>query len=229
MLVLNDLYVSITESNLFLDFTQVDLSLRTVTTHPTWLTTYFTYYPNWPLTLPKKLFLTEVRILTYDPEFPDLFFFSDFDNTELYIDYMNKKAQRWGLDKNDLLQVISSPKTNAHFNKFELTENSNTISYRGQDYYIPDLSFEERLTLLNKLTYDQLSKYNSLECIRAEHHISTPSRKLQYPEPYIASASFVHTDIGFIHILHYQYWLWFFFIFLIIFFFHYIFVYNALV
>jgi len=80
-------------------------------------------------------------------------------------------------------------------------------------------SEEERLDLASKLTYDQLSKYNNLECVRSQNHISIPTRKLHYPEPFIASASFIHTDIGFMHILHYQYWLWFFFIFLIIFFF----------
>ena len=33
---------------------------------------------------------------------------------------------------------------------------------------------------------------------------STPDTKLHYPEPFIASPSFVHEEIWFIHILHYQ-------------------------
>jgi hypothetical protein len=33
---------------------------------------------------------------------------------------------------------------------------------------------------------------------------STPDVKLYYPEPFIASPSFVHEDLWFIHILHYQ-------------------------
>lgn len=46
-----------------------------------------------------------------------------------------------------------------------------------------------------------------------------PDCKLYYPEPFIASASFLHEEIWFIHILHYNYWLWFFFITLIMFYF----------
>ena len=50
-------------------------------------------------------------------------------------------------------------------------------------------------------------------------HFSTPNVKLYYPEPFIASPTFMHDDIWFLHIVIYQYWLWFFFIFLIVFFF----------
>jgi hypothetical protein len=35
--------------------------------------------------------------------------------------------------------------------------------------------------------------------------LSTPDFKLYYPEPFIASPSFVHEDIWYIHILHYNY------------------------
>lgn len=81
------------------------------------------------------------------------------------------------------------------------------------------LNEEDRYSLLNEFSYDQLKKYSNLEMVRTMNHIATPTRKLHYPEPYVASPSFTHTDIGFMHILHYQYWLWFFFIFLIVFFF----------
>ena len=49
--------------------------------------------------------------------------------------------------------------------------------------------------------------------------ISAPTTKIFYPEPFIASPSFVHEDLWFIHILHYQHWLWFMFISLIMFYF----------
>lgn len=49
--------------------------------------------------------------------------------------------------------------------------------------------------------------------------IATPDVKLYYPEPFIASPSFVHEELWFIHILHYQHWLWFMFISLIMFYF----------
>jgi hypothetical protein len=35
--------------------------------------------------------------------------------------------------------------------------------------------------------------------------LSTPDLKIFYPEPFIASPSFVHNDIGYIHILQYQF------------------------
>merc|ERR1711907_259769 len=38
-----------------------------------------------------------------------------------------------------------------------------------------------------------------------EQDIATPESKLYYPEPFIASPSFVHEEIWFIHILHYNY------------------------
>jgi heme/copper-type cytochrome/quinol oxidase subunit 2 len=50
-------------------------------------------------------------------------------------------------------------------------------------------------------------------------HLSAPNIKLYYPEPFIASPTFSHDDIWFLHITIYQYWLWFFFCFIIIFFF----------
>lgn len=61
--------------------------------------------------------------------------------------------------------------------------------------------------------------YNNLENIKSIYHYSIPNTKLAYPEPFIASASMMHSDLWFIHILIYQYWLWFVFVFLIIFFF----------
>jgi hypothetical protein len=36
-------------------------------------------------------------------------------------------------------------------------------------------------------------------------NLSIPDVKLYYPEPFIASPSFVHDDIWFMHILHFQY------------------------
>ena len=48
---------------------------------------------------------------------------------------------------------------------------------------------------------------------------SIPDTKLFYPEPFLASPSYMHSDLSFLHILQYWYWLWFLFIFLICFFF----------
>lgn len=55
--------------------------------------------------------------------------------------------------------------------------------------------------------------------IEALYQYSIPNTKLYYPEPYVASPSFIHNDIWYMHILVYWYWLWFVFIFIIVFFF----------
>jgi heme/copper-type cytochrome/quinol oxidase subunit 2 len=68
-------------------------------------------------------------------------------------------------------------------------------------------------------TLEDLSEFNSLEHIKTLYLGTAPNAKLYYPEPFIASPSFVHNDIGYIHILQYQFWLWFLFVFLICFFF----------
>ena len=61
------------------------------------------------------------------------------------------------------------------------------------------------LNLIHTLPVDQLDEYTNLEAVKSQYHSSVPLRKLQYPEPFIASASFVHTDIGFMHVLQYNY------------------------
>lgn len=68
---------------------------------------------------------------------------------------------------------------------------------------------------------DQLEEIESenLENIKSVYHYSIPNTKLSYPEPFIASATFMHSDLWFVHILIFQYWLWFIFVFLIVFFF----------
>lgn len=62
--------------------------------------------------------------------------------------------------------------------------------------------------------------YSSVACGRHTLDFKeTPSVKLYYPEPFVATPSFVHEDVWFLHILLYAHWLWFFFISLIILFF----------
>ena len=73
----------------------------------------------------------------------------------------------------------------------ELSNNSPISEYSG---YLPDREF-------------------------AILHTATPNIKMYYPEPFIATPTFVTEDIWFLHITIYQYWLWFIFISLIVFFF----------
>lgn len=66
---------------------------------------------------------------------------------------------------------------------------------------------------------EDLNLHNNIENITTIYHYSIPNTKLAYPEPFIASPSFMHSDLWFVHILVYQYWLWFVFVFIIVFFF----------
>ena len=65
-----------------------------------------------------------------------------------------------------------------------------------------------------EILFDEVKDESTLDYMR-----TIPDGKLYYPEPFIASPSFLHEEIWFIHILHYNYWLWFFFITLIMFYF----------
>jgi hypothetical protein len=70
---------------------------------------------------------------------------------------------------------------------------------------VTKLSPKEIIFLANNV--DDINRMEALEHIRSTYVSSAPNVKLYYPEPFIASASFIHNDIGFIHILQYQFWL----------------------
>ena len=97
------------------------------------------------------------------------------------------------------------------------TDYSNVYNHRGTLIDVTKLSHNQIMSLAVEV--DDLFKFDSLDHIRSTYVLSIPTKKLYYPEPFIASPSHIHNDLGFLHILQYQYWLWFFFIFLIIFFF----------
>jgi hypothetical protein len=147
-----------------------------------------------------------LRTLDSDHSFPDLFL-SGFPNTldPAYLDYLEKKIRRLGYDLDEFAAVNPNIRALPTLSEERIPDFSNQIIHKGRVWDIPKLADDEKFKLLGDLGYDQLQKYNNLECVRSQNYISTPSRKLHYPEPFIASASFVHTDIGFIHILHYQY------------------------
>ncbi len=98
---------------------------------------------------------------------------------------------------------------------FFLTDYSNYSLIKF--YNDSSLYTKSLITFINQL--DDCELYNNLENITSVYHYSIPNVKLAYPEPFIASPSFMHTDLWFVHILVYQYWLWFVFIFIIVFFF----------
>lgn len=103
---------------------------------------------------------------------------------------------------------------------------STTLSLVDSFYlpYIPFYSIELLANLASPLLSNGCEDDLDVISVNYEHpiityHYSIPITKLAYPEPFIASASLMHSDLWFIHILIYQYWLWFVFVYLIIFFF----------
>ena len=72
---------------------------------------------------------------------------------------------------------------------------------------------------IHKSTIENLDAWYLAGETNMIHTSSIPDTKLYYPEPFVASPSFVHEEVWFLHILHYNYWLWFFFISLIMFYF----------
>ena len=68
---------------------------------------------------------------------------------------------------------------------------------------VSKLPYEEIVYLSSVV--DDLTKFESLEHIKSLYSTTAPNVKLYYPEPFIASPSFIHNDIGYIHILQYQF------------------------
>lgn len=160
-----------------------------------------------------------VKIFRLDKLFPDLYFVQFELDSTTYRDYVKRKIMRMGLAEHEVGDVFGRYSDSRWLYEESKIDYSNTILHKGERIDMSAIPEDERFGILNDFSFDQLQKYSNLECVRSLNHLSTPTRKLQYPEPFIASPSFIHNDIGFIHVLHYQYWLWFFFIFLIVFFF----------
>ena len=100
------------------------------------------------------------------------------------------------------------------------TDHSNLFEHKGEMLDITKFNKGQVVDLIWSIDdLGRIEKIESLAHVRSMFHSSVPQTKLYYPEPFIASPSFIHNDIGFIHILQYQFWLWFVFIFLIVFFF----------
>lgn len=96
---------------------------------------------------------------------------------------------------------------------------TNKINVKGVIHDVSGWDKGEILHFLLPLTPDEANDLYFTEHVQTLFHVSTPTVKLYYPEPYIAAPSRIHTDLWILHIIHYQFWLWFFFIFIIVFFF----------
>jgi hypothetical protein len=80
---------------------------------------------------------------------------------------------------------------------------SNMFRLGGKDVDVSTLSEKEIFGWL--LTIDETQELMNLEHVRTMLQVTTPNETLHYPEAFIASPSFIHDDLHFLHILHYQF------------------------
>lgn len=76
-----------------------------------------------------------------------------------------------------------------HF--FYLSDYSNYSSLKF--FNKSNLHTKSLITYINQL--DDISLFNNLENVTSVYHYSIPNVKLSYPEPFIASPSFMHSDL----------------------------------
>jgi len=152
--------------------------------------------------------LTEsLNVLTLTDTLADTFSTSSYNTVSVNLSVLNESIL---LLNNDNFQQTASTATYSTF----LEDNLNELGLTESDFLglFPSESLSNLehnpttdLNLIHTLPTDQLNDYTNLEAVKSQYHSSVPLRKLQYPEPFIASASFIHTDIGFIHVLQYNY------------------------
>lgn len=80
---------------------------------------------------------------------------------------------------------------------------SNIFTHLGKEIDASKLSKMEICHYMSIV--DDSAAFSNLEHVRSLMKASVPKVKLYYPEPFKASPSFMHNDIFFIHILHYQF------------------------
>jgi hypothetical protein len=83
------------------------------------------------------------------------------------------------------------------------TDYSNIFNHDGMIVDVTKVDTKEIIYLASAV--EDIAKFDSLEHIKSLYMSTAPNVKLYYPEPFIASPSFVHNDIGYIHILQYQF------------------------
>ena len=135
------------------------------------------------------------------------------DNDGTFLNYINNNSG-----------LINSFFTSSPFNFFYEKNSHTFLNHLAEDMVSLGFIKNDYEHLLRVFPDDYDAIMNAVICSIAEERnlieeVSTPFVKLYYPEPFIASPSFVHEEVWFIHILHYQHWLWFFFISLIMFYF----------
>lgn len=135
------------------------------------------------------------------------------DNDGTLLNYLNNNSG-----------LVNSFFSNSPFNSFYEKNSYTFLNHIAEDMVSLGFIKNDYQHLLRVFPDDYDAIMNAVICSIADERnlieeVSAPFVKLYYPEPFIASPSFVHEEVWFIHILHYQHWLWFFFISLIMFYF----------
>jgi len=124
-----------------------------------------------------------------------------YENSQEYYELTRSEEDRW-------VDMLINP-TNADIGLKSAdnfaTDYSNLYNHEGRLVDISRFSERELILFKSDIKLQDVYKFERLERVRSVYHASIPDGKLKYPEPYIASPTYIHSDIGYIHILLYQY------------------------
>jgi hypothetical protein len=149
---------------------------------------------------------TSFRAVSGDKFFDN---FHDYALHRLDVELTRRQKRRPDLTKEKIFELMngldseSIAYTLEEMELQDIPDKSNIFKYKGQDIDVTKLSKDEIMHYLD--TVDETYELMQLEHVRTIFHISTPNEMLHYPEPFIASPSFIHDDLHFLHIIHYQF------------------------
>tara|TARA_B100000795_G_C22790686_1_gene436774 strand:- start:1001 stop:1789 length:789 start_codon:yes stop_codon:yes gene_type:complete len=160
-----------------------------------------------------------LELNTIEVEVPTTFYAVSGDKTfDNYHDYAlhrldleltRRQKRRPDLTKDQIFELMNGLDSDSIAYTLEEIENepapdtSNIFKHKGQEIDVTKLSKDEIFHYL--VTIDETPELMNLEHVRTMFHVATPNEMLHYPEPFTASPSFIHEDLHFLHILHYQF------------------------
>lgn len=101
---------------------------------------------------------------------------------------------------------IATPPHEFHYLNLEVNRLYQNVPHSSLDNPSPLLTGSNKTDTINLATsFEDSGQFEALEHVRTNYIATSPNVKLYYPEPFIASASFMHNDLGFLHILQYQF------------------------
>jgi hypothetical protein len=128
--------------------------------------------------------------------FTNTHFFNSFSENTLFnffsLDFFLIFASLTDVLKFDNFFIFSNFLLNSGNNFFfplNVFSNSTFLNF-FEDY---DLYTKSVVTYIDKI--DEMAIFQNLENISSTYHYSVPNVKLAYPEPFIASPSFIHSDL----------------------------------